>query len=155
MAEDRPLWHLQYQDPTWTEPREYVFDPQKLLTVSALRQIKEWYGIEIGRYLAFIQAFSQGDPEAALCALWLVRRAAGEVEVPEPNRMPDFSMGDFYHSFEAAGESEEEADPLNTGEEIPSSTETPTPSEPSTSASSPTSADSSPQTSVSAPGSTS
>ena len=154
MADDRPLWHLKYQDPTWTEVREYVFDPQTLLTVDALRHIKQWYGIEIGRYLNFIQAFSQGDPEAAVCALWLVRRAAGEPDVPEPNRMPNVSMGDFYHSFEAAG-GEAEEDPLNTGEKIPTSTEIPTSSEPSISDSSPTSADSDPQTLVSAPGSTS
>ena len=154
MADDRPLWHLKYRDPKWTEARKYGFDPQELLTVSALRQIKHWYGIEIGRYLAFIQAFSAGDPEAAVCALWLVRKAAGEPDVPEPNEMPDFSMGEFYDRFEAAS-SEEEADPLSTGEKIPTSTETPTPSEVSTSVSSPTSAASEPETSVSSPGSTS
>ena len=145
MAVDRPLWKLQYQDPEWSEPRTYMFDPQKELTVSRLRQIKEWYGPEIGRYLAFIQAFAQGDPEAALAALWIVRMSAGEQGVPEPNQMPDFSMGDFYAEFIPAGEEPEaEQDPTQPSAPVPTtgSTETPTSSEPRTLVSSPQSADS-------------
>lgn len=135
-----PTWTLKYQDPTWDAPREYTFEPQKLLTLSALRQIKAWFGPDLGRYLAFIQQFAQGDPDAAVCALWLARKAAGEPEVPEPLRMPDFAMGEFYAGFEP-GDEEEDADPLNTAESpMPVSTATPTPSAPSTSDSSPTSA---------------
>lgn len=145
MAVDRPLWKLKYQDPSWDEPRTYTFDPQKELTVGRLRQIKEWYGPEVGRYLAFIQAFAQGDPEAALAALWIVRTTAGESDVPEPDRMPDFSMGDFYAEFIPAGEEPEaEKDPTQPSAQAPTteSTETPTSSEQRTSVSSPQSADS-------------
>jgi hypothetical protein len=113
---DRPLWHLKFED------KKYVFDPREHLTVGALRQIKHWYGAELGRYLSFISAFSQGDPEAALCALWLVRKAAGEENVPEPEQMPNFAMGDFYDFFQAAGSEDptqaqaaDPATPVSTG----------------------------------------
>jgi hypothetical protein len=142
---DRPIWKLEYKDPAWEESREYMFDPQKLLTVSALRQIKGWYGTEIGRYLTFINAFAQGDPEAVVCALWLARRDAGEDGVPEPNKMPDFSVGDFFSEFIAADDDEDaEVDPTqpSTPAQTPALTETPTRSEPSTSVSSPVSAES-------------
>jgi hypothetical protein len=137
---DRPLWELSYQDPSWSEPKTYTFDPQKLLTVQDLVKIQDWYGPEIGRYLTFTSAFSQGDPTAALCALWLVRRAAGEPEVPEPHAMPNFSMGDFYSKFIPAETEIEEEDPTQPSEpaQTKGSTETPKNSEASTSVSSPT-----------------
>jgi hypothetical protein len=122
MAADRPLWHLKF------DGKEYVFDPRELLTVSALRSIKGWYGVELGRYLAFIAAFAQGDPEAALCAIWLCRKAAGEDGVPEPNNMPDFRMGEFYDHFQAAGEDEDP--PTKAEQPTPVSTVIRTSSEP-------------------------
>jgi hypothetical protein len=120
MKTDRPLWELSYQDPSWSEPRIYTFDPQKLLTVQDLVKIQDWYGPEIGRYLTFTAAFAQGDPNAALCALWLVRRAAGESEVPEPMRMAgNFSMGDFYSKFIPADTEMDEKDPTQPSEPAP------------------------------------
>ena len=125
MESDKPLWHLKFEN------KDYIFDPE-LLTVSSLRQIKGWYGIELGRYLSFISAFAQGDPEAALCAIWLCRKAAGEENVPEPNNMPDFKMGEFYDHFQAAGVDEDNP-PTKGDQPTPASTATRTRSEPDTS----------------------
>jgi hypothetical protein len=127
-SSDKPRWHLQFQG------KEYVFDAS-LVTVSALRKFKAEFGLELGRYLSFISAFAQGDPEAALCGLWLARKAAGETNVPEPNDMPDFRMDEFYDFFQAAGE----PDPTREGtdskekDQTPASTGTPTSSAPATS----------------------
>ena len=143
MALDRPLWKLKFQDPSWSEPRIYTFDPQTLLTVADLEKIQSWYGPEIGRYITFTNAFTQGDPGAARCALWLVRRAAGESGVPEPPQMPNFALGDFFHEFIPAGREDEEEDPTPASAQDPilESTETPASSDESISVSSPQSAD--------------
>lgn len=129
------------------EGKEYVFDAKRDLTVSALRQIKEWYGVELGRNMTFQAALLQQDPEAALCALWLARKAAGEENVPEPNRMPDFSVTELFE--EGFEETEgKEPDPTTEVPPTPGSTETPTSSGTSGSDHSPTSADLEPETST-------
>lgn len=119
---DRLQWKLTYNG------KEYIFDPKEMLTVSALRQIKQWYGAELGRYMTFQGALLQQDPEAALCALWLARKAAGEQDVPEPNQMDDFSIGELFEKgFDTA---EPKADPTPpAGASTPASTETQTSSE--------------------------
>ncbi|HEY1690061.1 MAG TPA: hypothetical protein VGF95_14495 [Solirubrobacteraceae bacterium] len=120
----RNIWHLKW------EGQDYTFDPEMLL-VGRMRKIKRWFP-DIGRYSSFILALSQGDPDAALCALWIVRMEAGEKNVPEPERMPDFSLGDFFHGVEAIGEDDAEADPTEPPAETSEtsvSTETPTNSE--------------------------
>jgi hypothetical protein len=104
---------------------EYVFDP-KMLTQSRLSQIKAWYGAEIGRYNNFIEAFFEGDPDAAKCAVWVARKAAGEPNPPEPMQMEDFSMAQWIKPGETAEvEDESEGKPTDPPP-TPDTTETPT-----------------------------
>jgi hypothetical protein len=121
---DRLQWKLTYGD------KEYIFDPKKMLTVSALTQIKEWYGIEIGRYMTFQGALLQQDPQAALCALWLARKAVGEAVPERPDQMDDFRVGELFEKgFDTATP---EADPTagaTPAAPTPDSTETPPSSE--------------------------
>lgn len=124
--------------------KRYVFEPETMLTLGVLRQIKAWYGNELGRYTNFIAAFSELDPEAILCALWICRKAAGEENVPEPNQMGDISLADCMDNeaaAEAITQAVKDADepterPTKGDQLIPASTETPTNSEGDTSASS-------------------
>jgi hypothetical protein len=87
---------------------EYVFSPE-MLTQSRLSKIKEWYGKELGRYNNFIEAFFEGDPDAAKCAVWVARKAAGEPNPPEPNQMEDFSLASWIKPGETV-EAEEETE---------------------------------------------
>lgn len=117
---DRPRWYLRYDGKT------YAFDPKTQLTVGVLRQIKSWFGPELGRYVTFMAAFAEMDPEAVSCALWVASKAAGDTDVPEPNAMEDFAIGELIERFVPAGTpSEEEGEPT-TGAQTPTSTETPT-----------------------------
>lgn len=100
----------------------YPFN-HKDLTVSRLSKIKEWYGKDLGRYLSFIGELRMLDPDAARCAVWVARTAAGEANVPEPHQMPDFPLSGFLEAPE--DEPEAEATPPTAGSnETPSSTET-------------------------------
>ncbi len=101
------------------------------LTVERLRKIKEWYGPELGRYMTFIGSLRLLDPEAAVCAVWVARTAAGESNVPEPNQMPDFTLKGFLE--DAPAQAEETDPPTQPGAPIPGSTETPTSSDADTS----------------------
>jgi hypothetical protein len=83
------IWAVNYGGKT------YEFNAHKDLTVGNLRHIKQWYGPELGRWSPFILALGQGDPDAWACAIWIVRRKAGETNVPEPNMMPDFAIGEM------------------------------------------------------------
>ena len=105
--------------------QEYVFAPE-MLTQSRLSHIKSWYGSEIGRYNNFIEAFFEGDPDAAKCAVWVARKAAGEPNPPEPMSMEDFSLAQWIKPGETAVE--EEAQEANPTEAAPilDTTETPT-----------------------------
>jgi hypothetical protein len=124
--EARPVWLLKFKD------REYRFDPQQQLTMGRLRQIKSWYGVELGRYLSFLQAFSQLDPDAVACAIWVCRKAEGESNVPEPTRMEDFALGEALMAVESVGGDVDPTSPEEPGpqEDQPlsmiSSTEIPT-----------------------------
>ena len=71
---------------------ERNFDPSSQLTVSVLRHIKGWYP-DLARALTLIQRVSLGDPRAARCAIWIVRRAEGTPGLVEPSRLPDFPVG--------------------------------------------------------------
>jgi len=138
--------------------REYQLDLEKELTVGRLRQIKAWFGPELGRYGSFFTAFSQLDPEAVLCAVWIARTAAGDKNVPVPNDMEDFAISDvFLGVVDEAPEPEKEAHPTPTPEatSTPASTGTPTGSAPKTSGGSPTSATSQQEKSTALRGSTS
>jgi len=114
------------------DDKEYAFDAT-MVTVEALHHIKQWYpkrGEEpaLGRYNNFIEAFFEGDPDAALCAVWIARRAAGETEVPEPQKMD----GNFTLNLWLSTPDEEEAEKPgptevspSTAPPTPASTETP------------------------------
>jgi hypothetical protein len=121
------------------DEKDYVFVPKTDVTVSALRQIKAWFP-DIGRYIQFYSAFLEGDPDAALCALWIARKKAGETEVPEPNKLGDFAIGGFYEAIGDEDEDEESDPTSGAATPTPSSTRTPTSSESATSDRSPTSA---------------
>jgi hypothetical protein len=131
MAE-RLQWKLTYED------KEYIFDPRKMLTVSALIKIKEWYGPELGRNMTFQGALLQQDPQAALCAIWLALKARGEAVPERPDQLPDFSVGELFEKgFDTPSETPE-ADP--TAAPTPVSTESQTSSASDGSDPSPTSA---------------
>jgi hypothetical protein len=125
--------------------REYVFSPE-MLTQSRLSKIKEWFGPEIGRYNNFIAAFFEGDPDAAKCAVWVARKAAGEPSPPEPPQMEDFSLAQWIKPGETA-EDETEGNPTE-GEELPTpdTTGIPTSSGDDISGKSPTSSSGDPET---------
>jgi hypothetical protein len=115
-----PQWRLKVDDKT------YEFDV-KMLTPERLIHIKQWYGKELGRYNNFIDAFFEGDPDAALCAIWVARRAAGETEVPEPKQMDGtFTMTQWLDTSEVAEEDEQDPNPTAaTSPPTPGSTPTP------------------------------
>jgi hypothetical protein len=80
--------------------KSYPFDVQ-MVTVEALKHVKQWFGPELGRYNNFVSAFFDGDPDAALCAIWIARRAAGETDVPEPKQMNgDFTLNQWLDTEE-------------------------------------------------------
>jgi hypothetical protein len=120
---------------------EYVFSPE-MLTQSRLSKVKEWYGTEIGRYNNFIEAFFEGDPDAAKCAVWVARTVAGEA-APEPRQMEDFSLAQWIKPGETAAE-EQEANPTDPPQ-TPDTTGTPTSSGDDTSGKSPTSSSGAPE----------
>lgn len=106
----------------------YTFDLEKELTLGRLRQIKAWFGPQLGRYGTFFRALAEMDPEAMLCVYWLARLSAGEANVPEPNQMEDFSLADW--DMETATPEEDPERPTE-GEDAPTPglTETPTTSD--------------------------
>lgn len=88
----------QVESPKWKftiGDKEYIFDVMRDLTASRARQIKSWYGPELGRVQRFIVAMVEGDPDAWAAAIWCARKAAGEKNVPEPRNMEDFSIFDL------------------------------------------------------------
>jgi hypothetical protein len=143
-----PEWRLTVDD------KKYTFDV-KMVTVEALTHIKAWYGKELGRYNNFIEAFFEGDPDAAKCAIWIARRAAGESNVPEPMAMDaNFTLNQWLDTPEV----EEEEDPNSSGAtspQTPASTETPENSGESSDGPSPQPSAGSSETSKSSGGSTS
>jgi hypothetical protein len=115
------LTHLKVQG------NEYTFDLEKELTVGRLRQIKQWFGPQLGRYGTFFRALADMDPEAMLCVYWVARLSAGEQNVPEPNQIKDFSIADWDMEAKAV-EPEEVPERPTEGEDAPTpdSMETPT-----------------------------
>lgn len=127
MPETPPRWKFTFQG------TDYVFDVMRDLTASRVRQLKVWYGPEIGRVQPFIVAMIQGDPDAWACAIWCARKQAGEVNVPEPKDI-DFSIWELMSSDQEEDEAEpkpEAAGPVPT--QTPGSSETSSSSETSTS----------------------
>jgi hypothetical protein len=108
--------------------KSYTFVPQEMLTVGPMRQIKQWYGSELGTYNGFVSALFMGDPEAALCAVWIARNAAGEDNVPEPNNLADFPLASWLEIVSTDDEAEEgkptqEAPPITDSEKTSQSSE--------------------------------
>jgi hypothetical protein len=108
--------------------QEYTFKPE-MATVGALRQVKQWYGSELGRYNNFIAAFFEGDPDAAVCAVWMARKAAGESNPPEPSQMGDFALTSWINLTSEKDEEEVPTEGEVTSPPTQDSTETPTSSE--------------------------
>lgn len=75
------------------------------LTMGVLRQFKQWFGPQYGKFLTFTQLLLEGDAEAWACAIWLVQRNAGEK--PRNPQYMDFAIGDLM--FSAAEDEEAEA----------------------------------------------
>jgi hypothetical protein len=98
-------------DLCWRVPydgKEYEFNAHQDLTVGRLRQIKAWFGNELGRWSPFILALGEGDPDAAACVVWICRTKAGEKNVPEPRFMTDFAVGSFLQAMEVDSEDGQE-----------------------------------------------
>jgi hypothetical protein len=114
-----PEWRLKVDD------KNYAFDV-KMVTVEALSHFKQWYGSELGRYNNFVEAFFEGDPDAAKCAIWLARRAAGETNVPEPRQMDGaFTLNQWLDTPEVQEDGVEDPNPTGaTAPPTPASTET-------------------------------
>lgn len=113
-----PEWRLKVDD------KQYTFDV-KMVTVEALTHVKQWYGKELGRYNSFIEAFFEGDPDAAKCAIWIARRAAGETNVPEPKQMDGaFTLNQWLDMSDVDEEVEGDPNPSgDTSPQTPASTE--------------------------------
>ena len=95
-------WNLTYKSKT------YQFDPNRDLTLRNLRQIKGWYGRELGSFTAFNDALGAGDPDALACVIWICRTKAGETNVRDPQNMEDFAIvDDFYKEFEFVPDAED------------------------------------------------
>jgi hypothetical protein len=111
------------------DEKKYPFN-MKMVTAGVLIHIKQWYGTELGRYNNFLEAFQQGDPDAAKCALWIARREAGEKEVPEPKNIDGSFPLILWLDVEDEPVEEGEEDPNPTGDtsppQTPASTEIPT-----------------------------
>lgn len=51
------------------------------------------------------------DPDAAICAVWIARKASGEANPPEPNQIEDFPLNVFLEAVPEVEEEPDEADP--------------------------------------------
>lgn len=111
-------WNIEFND------RIYSFDPNKDITLSTLRHAKGWYGAELASYTKFMNAFGEGDPDALAMVIWTVRKKAGESNVPEPQFMEDFAVGEFLSNFDFVPDPD--PDPTK-GDIAPSPTEDLTP----------------------------
>ena len=78
--------------------KPYVLDLDEQLTCYKLIQIKGWYP-ELGSITHLLMAIFRGDPDAMACVAWLVKEAAGELDVLEPPYQ-DFSVGEVIDSYE-------------------------------------------------------
>ena len=85
------------------------------IRVGVLRQFKQWFGPQYGKFLTFVQLLMEGDADAWCCALWLCQKNAGEK--PKSPQFMDFSVGDVMLS----GNDEEDADV--DGDEDPTTSE--------------------------------
>lgn len=100
-----PRWQFTYGD------KEYTFDVGRDLTMARLKQIKQWYP-NLGAVNHMVVGLVAGDPEAWSCAIWSARKSAGELDVPEPNRMKDFSVWDMIADEEIDEDEDEQEEGL-------------------------------------------
>lgn len=111
------IWRMELDD------KVYEIDPDKDVTISDLEKMQSWYGDEFGRFYAFTNAASTGDPRGIRCLIWIAKRKAGE-HVPDDARnmkLPDsFGPGVFLASLTSRDpseddETEDDGDPLGSG----------------------------------------
>jgi len=133
------------------EDESYSFDPDTDITVQRLRVLKAAFGPDYGKYITLMQLGAQGDADALVGLLWVMRIVNGKTG--DPKNMPNFAAGKFYLAYmdgvtaaleEEESKSEEGSDGMDptsgNGAASPGSTPTSTSSETSTSSPSPTSA---------------
>ena len=82
---------------------EREFDPDQLLTRSVLSHVKQWFPDDaraLGTFWGFQQQLGLGCPDAAACAVWILRRRDGRTPNPEPRQFArkqgdpdDFAVG--------------------------------------------------------------
>ena len=80
---------------------QYDFDADTLLTRSVLSHVKGWFpNTDLGTFWGLQQNLGVGDPDAAACAAWIVRRKEGFSPNPEPRNFArragdpnDFAVG--------------------------------------------------------------
>ena len=122
------LWRMEI------DSKAYEIDPDRDVTIADLEKFQVAYGEEFGRFYAFTNAASTGDPRGIKCLIWIARRKAGEAVPDDPRnvRLPDnFGPGVFLSSLTSVdpeADKELEPDPLDSG--TSPSTETPSGSDP-------------------------
>ena len=67
---------------------EYEFNYRQHLTASILRHVKGWYPrTNLWQSLPFRIQLGNGEPNAACCAIWAIKRLEGITPNPEPTRL--------------------------------------------------------------------
>lgn len=84
------------------------------LEVGNLRQAEAWFGDGYGSFTGFISKLVEWNVDAVACALWMVKKAAGE-ETGDPRSDIEFSFADF----EAAPEAKAKKAPAKPGKPTP------------------------------------
>ena len=120
MADRQAYWKIKLPEgPEYTLHRDEI-------TVSVLRQWKQQFGAQYGKFMTFTQLLLEGDADAWCCALWLVQKNAGEK--PKAPQFMDFPVGEVMLGASedededgASTEDEQEAPPT------PESPSSPTP----------------------------
>lgn len=81
--------------------KKYPFNPRDI-TVNRLRQFKQQYGDDYGRYATFVNLFLAGDADAIACAISIVLKKVDKVDRP-PDAI-DFSPYDIFEAIREANE---------------------------------------------------
>lgn len=101
--------------------QSYTFIPDEV-TYRQLGEIKRWYGYKLGRLATFFANFAKWNADAVACAVWIVRKNAGEDEVPDPRFTDDFALGEVLESLERIDPEGGEPAPIIAHEEPPDPT---------------------------------
>jgi hypothetical protein len=89
------------------EGKEYEFDPRSDLTVQRLRVLKQTFGPEYGKFVTLMQNAADGDADAMVAVMWVMKTKAGES--CDPRTVPDFALGEFMEAFGEAATAEADA----------------------------------------------